>query len=156
MGRRAAEAGGDEEGAARDPLRLMADHHGIAVIGFGPCGAVAAGLLGGLGFDVLAIDRAREVYDKPRAIAIDHEILRLFDGMGVADSVLPFTAPFPASEHFGAAGQLIRRIDMVPEPYPMGFVPTMVFTQPPVEEVLRAHAAARPGVTVELGTELVG
>jgi 3-(3-hydroxy-phenyl)propionate hydroxylase len=133
----------------------MREHREIAVIGFGPCGAVAAGLLGQAGFEVLALDRAREVYDKPRAIAVDHEILRLFDGMGVADAVLPFTAPFPASEHFGAQGQLIRRIDMVPEPYPMGFVPTMVFTQPPVEAVLRAHAAAWPGVTIELGTELV-
>ncbi|WP_270937134.1 bifunctional 3-(3-hydroxy-phenyl)propionate/3-hydroxycinnamic acid hydroxylase, partial [Falsiroseomonas oryzae] len=133
----------------------MSAHHDIAVIGFGPCGAVAAALLGQAGFGVLAVDRAQEVYGKPRAIAIDHEILRLFDGMGVAESVLPFTAPFPPSDHFGANGQLIRRIDMVPEPWPMGFVPTMVFSQPPVEEALRAHAAALPGVTVELGTELV-
>jgi 3-(3-hydroxy-phenyl)propionate hydroxylase len=134
----------------------MADHTEVAVIGFGPCGAVAAGLLGQSGFEVLAVDRAREVYDKPRAIAIDHEILRLLDGMGVAEAVLPFTAPFPASEHFGAEGQLIRRVDMVPEPYPMAFVPTMVFTQPLVEGALRAHAIAQPGVTLELGTELVG
>ncbi len=131
-------------------------HVEAAVIGFGPCGAVAAAMLGRAGFTTLAIDRAREVYDKPRAIAIDHEILRMLDGMGLAEAVLPFTAPFPASEHFGAEGQLIRRIDMVAEPYPMGFTPTMVFTQPPVEEVLRADAAAQPGVTVELGTELVG
>ncbi len=130
-------------------------HHEVVVVGFGPCGAVTAGLLGQAGFDTLVVDRAREVYDKPRAIAIDHEILRLFDGMGVAEAVLPHTAPFPASEHFGAEGQLIRRIDTVPEPYPLGFVPTMVFSQPPVEASLRDHAAAQPGVTVELGTELV-
>jgi 3-(3-hydroxy-phenyl)propionate hydroxylase len=134
---------------------MSATHHEVAVIGFGPCGAVAAGLLGQAGFGVLAVDRATEVYDKPRAIAIDHEILRLLDGMGVAEAVLPHTAPFPASEHFGVDGQLIRRIDMVPEPWPMGFVPTMVFSQPPVEQALRAHAAALPGVAVELGTELV-
>jgi 3-(3-hydroxy-phenyl)propionate hydroxylase len=130
-------------------------HHEIAVIGFGPCGAVAAGLLGAAGFQVLAIDRTQEVYDRPRAIALDHEIMRLFDGMGVAEAVLPHTAPFPASEHFGVDGQLIRRIDMVPEPWPMSFVPTMVFSQPPVEKALRTHAAALPGVTVELGTELL-
>lgn len=126
------------------------------VVGFGPTGAVAATLLGQAGFETLAFDRAREIYDKPRAIALDHEILRLFDGMGVAEAVLPHCAPFPASEHFGVDGQLIRRIDMVPEPYPMAFVPTMVFSQPPVEAVLRAKAAATPGVAVELGTECVG
>lgn len=133
----------------------MTEHHEVAVIGFGPCGAVAAGMLGQAGFATLAIDKAVEVYDRPRAIALDHEILRLFDAMGVAEAVLPFTVPFPASEHFGAQGQLIRRIDMVPEPYPMGFVPTMAFSQPPVERVLREHAARQPGMTVELGTELV-
>jgi 3-(3-hydroxy-phenyl)propionate hydroxylase len=130
-------------------------HHEVAVIGFGPSGAVATALLGKHGFRTLAIDRATAVYDKPRAIAIDHEIMRLLDNLGVAEAVLPHTAPFPASEHFGAEGQLIRRIDMVPAPYPMGFTPTMVFTQPPVEALLRDHAAALPGVTVELGTELV-
>lgn len=133
----------------------MTEPHEVVVIGFGPCGAVAAGMLGQAGFEVLAIDRATEVYDKPRAIAIDHEILRLLDGMGVAEAVLPFTAPFPPSDHFGADGAPIRHIDMVPEPWPMGFTPTMVFTQPPVEEALRYHAASLPGVTVELGTELI-
>jgi 3-(3-hydroxy-phenyl)propionate hydroxylase len=135
---------------------MAAERHQAVVVGFGPCGAVAAAMLGQAGFETLACDRAREVYDKPRAIALDHEILRLLDGIGVADAVLPHCAPFPASEHYGVDGQLIRRIDMVPEPYPMGFVPTMVFSQPPVETALRAHAAATPGVTVELGTECVG
>jgi 3-(3-hydroxy-phenyl)propionate hydroxylase len=134
---------------------MRAEHHQVVVIGFGPSGAVAAALLGRHGFQALVIDRAEEVYDKPRAIAIDHEIMRLLDNLGIADAVLPHTAPFPASEHFGAQGQLIRRIDMVPAPYPLGFTPTMVFTQPPVEALLRAHAAAMPGITVELGTELV-
>ncbi|WP_439596346.1 bifunctional 3-(3-hydroxy-phenyl)propionate/3-hydroxycinnamic acid hydroxylase [Falsiroseomonas sp.] len=134
----------------------MSTDHDVVVVGFGPSGAVATALLGQAGFRTLAIDRSTEIYPKPRAIAIDHEILRLFDNMGIAEQVLPHTAPFPASEHFGVDGQLIRRIDMVPPPYPMGFTPTMVFTQPPVEAALRAHAATQPGVTVELGTELVG
>lgn len=127
----------------------------IAVVGFGPCGAVAAARLGQFGFSVLAIDRETGIYPKPRAMAIDHEIMRLFDNMGVAEAVLPYTAPFPASEHFGADGKMFRRIDMVPPPYPQGYTPTMVFTQPPVEAALRAHAQATPGVTVELGTTLV-
>ena len=69
---------------------------------------------------------------------------------------MPYIAPFPASQHFGAKGQLIRRIDMVAKPYPLGYTPTMVFTQPPVEAALRAHAAAYDSVEVELGTELIG
>jgi 3-(3-hydroxy-phenyl)propionate hydroxylase len=127
----------------------------VVVVGFGPSGAIATSLLGSYGIRVLTIDRIRTVYDKPRAIAIDHEILRLFDNLGVADRVLPYVAPFPASQHFGAEGQLIRRIDMVPEPYPLGYTPSMVFTQPPVEEALRQHAASYGSVEVSLGTELL-
>lgn len=132
-----------------------ADQVEVAVIGFGPSGAVATACLGSRGIRTLAVDRERGVYDKPRAIAIDHEILRHLDNLGMAEDVLPHVAPFPASQHFGAQGQLIRRIDMVPEPYPLAYTPTMVFSQPPVEAAMRAHAAAWPGVEVALGTALV-
>ena len=137
------------------PTAVKPNEFQVVVVGFGPSGAVATSLLGDRGIRTLTIDRRRAVYDKPRAIAIDHEIMRLLDNLGVAGSVRPFIAPFPASQHFGAKGQLIRRIDMVPEPYPLGYTPSMVFTQPPVEAALRQHAQAYPGVTVELGTELI-
>ena len=141
-------------------MALSSEQHrsdyGVVVVGHGPTGAIAASLLGHRNIRTLAIDRQRDVYDKPRAIAIDHEILRLLDNLGAAERVLPYIAPFPASQHFGAKGQLIRRIDMVPEPYPLGYTPSMVFTQPPVEAALRAHAAAYDSVDVELGTELFG
>src|SRR6202030_2200503 len=135
---------------------VQANEYQVAVVGFGPSGAVATSLLGDRGIRTLTIDRQRAVYDKPRAIAIDHEILRILDSLGVAERLRPYIAPFPASQHFGAKGQLIRRIDMVPEPYPLGYVPSMVFTQPPVEAAIRDHAASYSGVSVELGVELVG
>jgi 3-(3-hydroxy-phenyl)propionate hydroxylase len=112
-------------------------------------------MLGKLGHSTLVVDKLTTIYDKPRAIAVDHEILRHFDNMGIADDVLPYIEPFTASQHFGAQGQLIRRIDMVAEPYPLGYTPSMVFTQPPVEAALRRHADSFDCVTVELGTALV-
>lgn len=131
------------------------DQYDVVVVGFGPVGAVAAGMLGAHGHRTLAVDRLTEVYDKPRAIAIDHEILRHFDNMGIAQAILPHVAPFTASQHFGARGQLIRRVDMVPEPYPLGYIPSMVFTQPPVEVELRRHARSFDCVSVRLGTEMI-
>lgn len=131
------------------------ERYDVLVVGFGPAGAVAAGMLGARGHATLVIDRLTDIYDKPRAIAIDHEILRHFDNMGVADQVMPYIAPFTASQHFGAKGQLIRRVDMVPEPYPLGYTPSMVFTQPPVEAVLRDHAHSFDCVTVSLGVEMI-
>jgi 3-(3-hydroxy-phenyl)propionate hydroxylase len=134
----------------------MKSHFDVVVVGFGPSGAVAAGLLGKLGIGTLCVDRSRTVYDKPRAIAVDHEIMRVFQGLGVVDEIAQHVAVFPPSEYYGVDGQLIKRIDTVPKPYPLGYTPTMVFTQPPVEAALREHASAYDCVEVALGTELVG
>ena len=128
----------------------------VAVVGYGPSGAVAAGLLGGYGLSTYVCDRSRDVYDKPRAIALDHEIMRVFQQLGVVEKVEPYTEPFTDSCYYGVEGQLIRRMSTVAPPYPMGYVPSIVFTQPPVEGVLREHAQALPGVTVELGVTVVG
>jgi 3-(3-hydroxy-phenyl)propionate hydroxylase len=128
----------------------------VAVVGFGPSGATAAGLLGGHGLRTFVCDRSTEVYDKPRAIALDHEILRVFQQLGVVDEVLRHVEPFTPSEYYGVDGTLIKRLTMMAQPYPMGYVPSNVFTQPPVEAILREHARALPSVTTSLGTEVVG
>ncbi len=126
----------------------------VAIVGFGPAGAVAAGLLGQAGLTTYICDRSREVYDKPRAIALDHEIMRVFQQLGVVKAILPWVEPFTPSEYYGAEGQLIRRMTMVEPPYPLGYTPSLVFTQPPVEQALRDRVAGLPAVTVDLGVSL--
>jgi 3-(3-hydroxy-phenyl)propionate hydroxylase len=128
----------------------------VVIVGFGPSGALAGNLLGQAGVQTLCVDRSTTVYDKPRAIALDHEILRILDNIGLAETVAPFIAPFDLSEHFGADGRLLRRIGMVGQPYPLGYTPTMVFTQPPLEAALRQHAQSWPSVEALLGTEVTG
>ena len=127
----------------------------VAIVGYGPVGAIAACWLGQAGVKTLVIEKSRAIWEIPRAVALDHEILRVFQNLGVIDRVLPYTAPFGASEHFGASGQLIRRIDVVPPPHPLGYLPNMVFTQPPVEAILRERAQAHGSVTVNLGWDLI-
>ena len=126
----------------------------VAIVGYGPAGAVAAALLGQAGLSVFVCDRLDGVYEIPRAIALDHEIMRVFQQLGLLEAVLPHTEPFTPSEWFGADGQLIRRMTMVDPPYPQGCTPSLVFTQPPVERALRACVAAMPGVQVALSTTL--
>ena len=128
----------------------------VVIVGFGPAGATCACLLGSYGIRTLAIDRSPDVYARPRAFALDHEIMRVFQNLGMADAILPHTAPFTPSEYYGAGGQLIKRLGSIPPPYPLGWPPNMVFNQPPVEAALRARAGELASVTVELGTELVG
>lgn len=128
----------------------------VAIVGLGPAGAFAAALLGRAGLSVVVVDRQREVYDKPRAIALDHEIMRVLQQLGLVEALAPHVEPFTPSEYFGVDGQLIRRMTMVDPPYPLGHVPSMVFNQPALERTLREHLATLPNVGVRLGVELVG
>jgi 3-(3-hydroxy-phenyl)propionate hydroxylase len=128
----------------------------VIVVGFGPSGAVAAALLGQAGVRALVVDRSAEVYPKPRAIALDHEIMRVFQNLGLQDAVAPHCEPFTPSEYYGVDGQLIKRLATVAPPYPLGHTPSMVFTQPPVEAALRAHVQSHPLVEVALGQRFTG
>lgn len=136
--------------AAAHPL------YDVAIVGFGPSGAVAAGLLGNQGFTVYVCDRQRDVYDKPRAIAVDHEIMRVFQQLGAVDRIAQYVEPFTPSEYFGVDGRLIKRLTMVEPPYPLGYTPSNVFTQPPVERILRDHVEHLPNVRIELETAVIG
>jgi 3-(3-hydroxy-phenyl)propionate hydroxylase len=122
-------------------LRPVNHSFDVAVVGLGPVGATCAALLGTLGLRTVAVERSPAVYDKPRAFALDHEVMRVFEDIGVADAVAPHTAPFTPSEYYGASGQLIKRLGALPPPWPLGWPPSMVFRQPPVEEILRKRAA---------------
>jgi 3-(3-hydroxy-phenyl)propionate hydroxylase len=107
-----------------------------------------------MGVKTLVVEKSRTIWEIPRAMALDHEILRVFQNIGVVDRILPYTAPFGASEHYGTTGQLIRQIDVVAPPHPLGYLPNMVFTQPPVEAVLRQRAAEHACIAIQLGTEV--
>lgn len=126
----------------------------VAVVGFGPSGAVAAGLLAKQGLSVFVCDRLHDVYDKPRAIAIDHEVMRVMQQLGLVDAVSAHVEPFTPSAFYGVDGQLIKRLTMVAPPYPLGYTPSNVFTQPPVEALLRAHVQRGERTQVMLGAEL--
>jgi 3-(3-hydroxy-phenyl)propionate hydroxylase len=132
---------------------MDASVYDVAIVGFGPSGAVAAALLGQAGHRVLVCDRLGDVYPRPRAIALDHEIMRVFQGLGIAQAIEPYTEPFTDSCYFGVDGQLIRRMTMVEPPWPQAWTPSLVFNQPALEGVLRAAVARLPNVTVALNVE---
>jgi 3-(3-hydroxy-phenyl)propionate hydroxylase len=127
----------------------------VAIVGFGPAGAVAAGLLGAQGISTFVCDKAPDVYEMPRAFALDHEIMRVFQQLGIEEQVLAYAEPFTPSEFFGVDGQLIKRFTTADPPYPLGYVPSLVFTQPPVERVLRSRVQGMSTVEIALSCEFL-
>jgi 3-(3-hydroxy-phenyl)propionate hydroxylase len=128
----------------------------VAIVGFGPVGAVAACLLGQAGVKAVVIDKSDTVYDKPRAVALDHEIARVLQSLGLADAIAPYLEPFTDSRFYGVGGRLIKHLTMLPEPHPQSWTPSMVFMQPAVERLLRERAASLDGVEIRLGRTVTG
>ena len=55
----------------------------VAIVGAGPVGLLLAILLGHRGKTVTLIERWPEVYDRPRAVTMDHEVARILAALGI-------------------------------------------------------------------------
>ncbi len=65
----------------------------VVIIGLGPTGATAANLLGSRGIRTLVIERDMAVYPRQRAIAIDEDALRVWQGVGLLEPVMAHMSP---------------------------------------------------------------
>jgi 3-(3-hydroxy-phenyl)propionate hydroxylase len=113
----------------------------VAIVGYGPVGAVFANLLAKRGLDVAVIERSADIYDKPRAIALDHEALRVFQAVGLGDYIDGAIAPHNGTHFLGMDGDIIKIFDPSPPPYPLGWIPNATFVQPDAEKALRDKLA---------------
>lgn len=117
------------------------------IIGFGPVGTTTANLLARRGLRVGVVESELGIYDKPRALTFDHEVMRIFQACGLADRVAPFTTPHRGTHFLGVDGRVIKKFEPMAPPYPLGWPPTSTFVQPELERVLREGVT---GQSVEL------
>jgi 3-(3-hydroxy-phenyl)propionate hydroxylase len=127
----------------------------VAVVGLGPVGAVAANLLGLSGVDAIALDALPAIWNTPRAIGMDHEVMRILQSIGIADAMAAHMEAYRPSEYRAADGQLLRRFDPLPEPHPLAWPPNIVFVQPEFERALRRRLADHISIDVRLGHRVV-
>ena len=127
----------------------------VAIIGYGPVGATAAALLGGQGLTVAVVERMAGVYDKPRAITADHEVMRCMQFAGIGTELGAHVRPHPGTRYLGVDGNTIKQTDVIPPPYPLGWPTGIHFIQPEFEAMLRSAVARHGNVEVLLSHELV-
>jgi len=127
----------------------------VAIIGYGPVGATAAALLGGQGLTVAVVERMAGVYDKPRAITADHEVMRCMQFAGIGTELGAHVRPHPGTRYLGVDGNTIKQTDVIPPPYPLGWPTGIHFIQPEFEAMLRRAVARHGNVEVLLAHELV-
>jgi 3-(3-hydroxy-phenyl)propionate hydroxylase len=124
----------------------------VVVVGFGPVGATVAGLAAQQGLRVLAVDRDTEIYPLPRAVQCDHEILRILQGLGVADEVLGGSVLNEGMDFLTAERVPVLSFT-VPAMAPTGWPTSIFFHQPTYEATLRRRVIEL-GAQVRLGVEV--
>jgi 3-(3-hydroxy-phenyl)propionate hydroxylase len=129
---------------------LVAD---VAVVGYGPVGALAALLLGQAGLTCVVVDRRVAVHRLPRAVAADDEVLRILSAAGLGATVAAMV-PVPGAVFLGRDGREVLRVDF--DGAPNGQPGLALFRQPELEAALRAEVGRLPGVRTVLGRAVVG
>jgi 3-(3-hydroxy-phenyl)propionate hydroxylase len=126
----------------------------VAIVGCGPVGAIAANLFGHAGLRTLVIEREATPFPLPRAVHIDHEMMRIFQSVGLAQTVLPLMREAHGHIHIGADGGVIRYLGSAGLPKRFGWANDYFFFQPELEAALQAALARYPHVDVRRGVAL--
>ncbi|MBR0932519.1 bifunctional 3-(3-hydroxy-phenyl)propionate/3-hydroxycinnamic acid hydroxylase [Bradyrhizobium jicamae] len=132
------------------PLSAEPATHDVAIVGLGPVGAIFANLLAQEGLSIAVVERAAGIYDKPRAITLDHEALRVLQAIGLGAFMEQAIAPHNGSHYLGVDGELIKIFDPMPPPFPLGWTPNVTFVQPEMEHALRDRLAGSANAELAL------
>ena len=123
----------------------------VAIVGYGPVGQALAALLGRAGHRVAAFERFNEIYRLPRAVHIDHEIMRLLQALGLADAVAGEMIPLREYHWFGADGEPLMTLDAAAAGARRAGSRTTCSSSPSSRGARRARVRARPASTVHRG-----
>jgi 3-(3-hydroxy-phenyl)propionate hydroxylase len=127
----------------------------VVIVGGGPVGVITALLCAKHGLSSVVIERAPNIYDLPRAIAMDDEIQRVLYDLGLGEALRAITTPMAGAEFVRPDGERIIGFDL-PEcaEYGLGLHPVVSYYQPELESMLRRKAIAA-GAQIRLGHEVV-
>ncbi|OLL31263.1 3-(3-hydroxyphenyl)propionate hydroxylase [Burkholderia sp. SRS-W-2-2016] len=126
----------------------------VAIIGLGPTGATLANLLALQGLRVLVLERDKDIFALPRAVHFDGECMRVFQTLGIADTLLPNLFVGPGMKFVNAAGKLLIDWQRPTGIGPHGWCASYKFHQPDLENALRERLASQATVDIRLRHEV--
>lgn len=123
----------------------------ILVAGGGPTGVTLALVAARHGATVIVCDREAAIYPLPRAAHIDHEVMRIFQGVGAADAIAATSRRAAHYDFLTADGEILLRFEGADQLGPGGWPVGNMIHQPSMERALRERLAATPGATLHTG-----
>ncbi|MGP4085987.1 bifunctional 3-(3-hydroxy-phenyl)propionate/3-hydroxycinnamic acid hydroxylase MhpA [Streptomyces sp. KR55] len=143
----------DQAGARDDTAPRSAPHIPVVIVGAGPVGVTAALLLARRGVRSVVLERHRDVYPLPRAVATDDEVRRILQAAGVHEEFAALARPANGLRLLDARHRLIAEFPRRPHGH-HGFPQTSMFDQPELERLLREALARRSECEVRGGIEV--
>jgi 2-polyprenyl-6-methoxyphenol hydroxylase-like FAD-dependent oxidoreductase len=133
--------------------------HDVIIVGGGPVGQVLSLLLADHGWRVAVIERWSQPYSMPRACAADHEIARILQSVGMADTVDELLHPVSSelghrSTFESADGETLLEVP-VPLRTVSGWPAFMTFFQPELEHAFGERIANQPKISFLRGLACV-
>jgi len=125
----------------------------VLIVGYGPTGMVAAALLGRRGHRVGVIERHAGLYNLPRAATFDDDTMRLFQKLGVAESVSKETRAQETYDWVNADGEVLIRNEFA-RVGRSGWPEFSMMFQPDVERELDALCRRTPAIDIMQGRTL--
>jgi 2-polyprenyl-6-methoxyphenol hydroxylase-like FAD-dependent oxidoreductase len=130
------------------------DLYDVILVGYGPVAEVLAVMLGRQGRKVAIFERWTERYPLPRAVCIDHEMVRMLSAIGMRDELPGVSHAGPPYRWLNADWQELLTIDWSAESISGG--PEVHFIhQPTLEAMFDRHVRAQPTVEVHLGFDAI-
>ncbi|MFV0643583.1 MAG: bifunctional 3-(3-hydroxy-phenyl)propionate/3-hydroxycinnamic acid hydroxylase [Sphingomonadaceae bacterium] len=131
-----------------------AESYDIVIVGMGPVGATLGCLCARSGMTVAIVDREMTIFDKPRAIVLDHEALRVLQFCGIDRAFFDTVTPHTGTDFIGVEGQIIKLFDPKTPPFELGWPPNVMFIQPELEEALARAMDQCPTLTALRGIDI--
>lgn len=113
----------------------------VLVVGGGPTGVTLALLLAKRGVRTIVAEKDADIYPLPRAAHVDHEIMRVFQEVGAADTIMAGSRRTTRYDFLNAAGEVLLRFDGADRIASGGWPASNMIHQPSVEAALRARLA---------------
>lgn len=113
----------------------------VLIVGGGPSGVTLGLLTAQQDVSVIICEKEADVYPLPRAAHVDHEVMRIFQGVGIADAVMATSRGTSHYDFLTTDGQILLRFEGLGKIGPGGWPASNMIHQPTIERLLRARLA---------------
>ncbi|MFB7370736.1 bifunctional 3-(3-hydroxy-phenyl)propionate/3-hydroxycinnamic acid hydroxylase [Streptomyces sp. NPDC056222] len=127
----------------------------VVIVGAGPVGVTAAILLARRGVRSILLERHRDVYPLPRAVAMDDEVRRILQAVGIHEEFTAIARPANGLRLLDAGHRVMAEFRRDDPHGHHGFPQTTLYDQPELERLLRDALARHPECELRGGAEVI-